>query len=212
MPTWQLSIQSPTIRVHLTRRGFARQGPMAAASGALGLTLILGWIAPAPMLDASLTLIGMASVAGLGLLAYLFARLTVTPLADPRDAALAAALVPSALFPGIGLAAFTVPAILAPWLLWKRPSQRVVALMVQCAALLALTTGGGGDAVNHFVVATTLCIALFFILNRLDGSANDNPSMERMGGESRLPPPRHYGRSGVVPDSGSGEYHGNVQQ
>lgn len=205
MHAWRLSILTPANRVDAARRAFARQGPLAAASGALGLTLVLGWIAPAPLVPVSLTLIGMAAVAGLGLLAYLFARLTVAPLAEPRTAALAASLVPPACFPGIGPAALIVPAILAAWLGWKRPGQRVVALMVQCGAILALAAAATGDAVNHFIFATTHGIALFLLLKSLDGSANDNPSMERIGAETWLPQSAHYARSARIPESGSGE-------
>ena len=205
MPAWRLSIQTPAMRVGAARRAFARQGPIAAASGALGLTMILGWLAPAPLAPLSLTLIGMAGVAGLGLLAYLFARLTVAPLAEPRTAALAASLVPAALFPGIGLAALAAPVILALWLGWKRAEQRVVALTVQCGAILAFAGAATGDPVNHFAFATTHCIALFFLLKTLDGSANDNPSMERTGAESWLPERAHYARRVRIPESGSGE-------
>lgn len=205
MPAWRLSILTPAMRIDAARRRFARQGPLAAASGALALTILLGWIAPAPLAPVSLTLIGMAGVAGLGVLAYLFARLTVAPLADPRTAALAAALVPAALFPGIGLAALAVPATLALWLGWKRPEQRLVALMVQCGAILGFASAATADPVNHFIFATTHGIALFLLLKTLDGSANDNPSMERTGAETWLPERAHYARRVRVPESGSGE-------
>ena len=205
MHAWRLSILTPATRVDAARRTLARQGPLLAAAGGLGLAMILGWIAPAPLVPVSLTLIGMAGIAGLGLLAYLFARLTVAPLADPREAALAASLVPAACFPGIGPAALAVPAILAIWLGWKRPAQRVVALMVQCGAILALAGAATGDLINHFIFATTHGTALFFLLNTLDGSANDNPSMERTGAETWLPRPALHARSMRIPESGSGE-------
>jgi hypothetical protein len=205
MPAWRLSIHTPAMRVDAARRAFARQGPLVAASGALGLTMVLGWIAPATLVPMSLTLIGMAGVAGLGVLAYLFARLTVAPLADPRTAALAASLVPASLFPGIGFAALAVPVILALWLGWKRPGQRVVALMVQCGAILGFASAANTDPVNHFIFATTHCIALFFLLKTLDGSANDNPSMERTGAETWLPERARYARRVRIPESGSGE-------
>lgn len=205
MQAWRLSIHSPAIRVEAARRVFGRQGALAAASGALGLSLVLGWIAPAPLVPVSLTLIGMMAVAGLGLLAYLFARLTVTPLAEPQSAALAAALVPAALFPGIGLGALLVPVILGLWIGWKRPGQRVVALMVQCGAILAFAGAASTDPVNHFTFVTTHGIALFFILKGLAGSANDNPSMERMVGETWMPHPALPARSVRIPESGSGE-------
>ncbi|MCW3845816.1 hypothetical protein OF829_01085 [Sphingomonas sp. LB-2] len=205
MAAWRLSIISPTLKVEVRRRLVARQGPLLAAAGALGSALLLGWSSPAPLLAINLTLIGMAGVAGLGLLAYLFARLTVAPLADPRVAALAAALIPPALFPGVGVQALIIPVFLSLWLAWRRSDQRVVALMVQCGALVGLVSAAGGDPVNHFIFATMHGIALFFILNCLDGSANDNPSMERMGGETWLPQNPRYARAVRFSESGSGE-------
>jgi len=205
MPAWRLSITTPGLRVDAARRVFARQGPIAAAAGALGLTLLLGWASPAPLLAINLTLIGMAGVTGLGMLAYLLARLTTLPLADPRMAGLATSLIPYALFPGVGVQALAVPAILSLCLAWKRPEQRVVALMVQCGALAGLVSGAESDAVNHFIFATIHGIALFFIVNALDGSANDNPSMERMGGETWLREPAHHARTARISESGSGE-------
>jgi hypothetical protein len=205
MPAWRLSITTPALKVDAARRIWARQGPLAAASGALGLTLLTGWVSPAPLLPMPLTLIGMAGVAGLGLIAYLFARLTTLPLADPRAAGLAAALIPYALLPGVGVQALIVPVSLSLWLAWRRPEQRVVALMVQCGALTGLVSGAQPDAVNHFFFVTIHGIALFFILNALSGCANDNPSMERMGGETWLPQPAHYARTVRFPESGVGE-------
>ncbi|MEZ0244491.1 MAG: hypothetical protein ACAH11_14035 [Sphingomonas sp.] len=205
MPAWRLSITTPALRVDAARRIWARQGPLAAASAALGLTLLLGWASPAPLLPMPLTVIGMAGVAGLGLLAYLFARLTTLPLADSRMAGLAASLIPYALFPGAGVQALAVPVILSLWLAWKRPEQRVVALMVQCGALTGLVSGAEGDAINHFFFVTMHGIALFLILNTLSECANDNPSMERMGGETWLPQSAHYARTIRFPESGVGE-------
>lgn len=205
MPAWRLSITTPRLRVSAARRVFARQGPIASAPSALALTLLLGWAAPARLLAIDLTLIGMAGVAGLGLLAYLLARLTTLPLADPRMAGLATSLIPYALFPGIGVQALIVPAILSLWLAWKRPEQRIVALMVQCGAMVGLVSGAQGDTVNHFIFVTMHGIALFFIVNTLDGSANDNPSMERIGAETWLPERAPYANYARVSESGSGE-------
>ena len=205
MPAWRLSITTPGLRVDARRRVFARQGPVATAAGALGLTLLLGWVSPAPLPPLSLTLIGMAGVAGLGLLAYLLARLTTLPLADPRMAGLATSLIPYALFPGVGVQALAVPVILSLWLAWKCPEQRIVALMVQCGALVGLASGADSDVVNHFIFATIHGIALYFIVNTIAGSANDNPSMERTGGETWLLEPAHHARTARVSESGSGE-------
>jgi len=205
MSVWRLSITTPRFRVNAARRMFARQGPLASAAGALGLTLVLGWSAPAALLPVNLTLIGMAGVAGLGMLAYLLARLTALPLADPRMAGLATSLIPYSLFPGVGAQALTVPVILSLWLAWKRPEQRVVALMVQCGALMGLVSGAQADGVNHSVFATIHGIALFFIVKALAGSANDNPSMERTRGETWLPEPAPYASYTRISESGSGE-------
>lgn len=202
MPAWRLSITTPALRVDIARRMFARQGPVAAAAAALAATLLLGWSAPVPLLPVSLTLIGMAGVAGLGLLAYLIARLTTLPLADARMAGLATALIPYALFPGVGVQALAVPVILSLWLAYRRPEQRVVALMVQCGALVGLVSGADPQAINHFIFATIHGTALFFVVNTLAGSANDNPSMERNSGETRLTPAPHYARMMRVSESG----------
>ena len=205
MLAWRLSITTPGLQVNTARRVFARQGPIATAASALGLTLLLGWVSPAPLLPVNLTLIGMAGVAGLGLLAYLLARLTTLPLADPRMAGLATSLIPYGLFPGVGVQALAVPVILSLWLAWRRPEQRVVALMVQCGALVGLVSGADSDGVNHFIFATMHGIALFFIVNTIAGSANDNPSMERTGGETWLLEPAHHARTARISESGSGE-------
>ena len=185
---------------------------MLAAMAALALTLCLGWSAPAPLGDAPLTLTGMAGVAGLGLLAYLFARLTVLPLGDPVAAALAAAIIPAAMLPGIGAQALILPCSLAIWLGWRRPEQRLVALLVQCGALTSLAGLAPAGVPDGFIPATILGFAWFQMVNGLSGAANDNPQMERVersSGDSPLMQTRSYASSAPTPESGSGEY-GNV--
>lgn len=202
MPVWHLTILTPATRLQLLRRAFARQGPLLAAASALGLTLLLGWAAPAPLSALPLTLVGMAGVTGLGLLAWLIAKLTILPLADPRTAALAAALIPPALFPGIGGQAFAVPMILALWLAWRRNDQRVVALMVQCGALASLAGAPAMGPGASCAIATILGFAWFFAVRTLSGAANDNPQMERVerfSGSSRLPPPSCYAKGQPSP-------------
>lgn len=202
MPVWHLTILTPATRLELLRRAFARQGPLLAAAGALALTLLLGWSKPVPLPALPLTLVGMAGVAGLGLLAWLIARLTVLPLADPFTAALAAALIPVTLFPGMGGQAFAVPMILALWMGWRRQDQRVVALMVQCGALASLAGVAAMGLAGSFVTATILGFAGFFAVRTLSGAANDNPQMERVerfAGYSRLPPPACYAKGESSP-------------
>lgn len=202
MRAWHFSILTPATRMEMLRRGVARQGALLAAAGALGVTLLLGWVAPAPLSDTPLTLIGMAGVAGLGLLAWLIARLTVLPLADPWTAALAAALIPATLFPGIGGQAFAVPMMLALWAAWRRNDQRVVALMVQCGALGALAGLPATGLMGSFVVGTMLGFAWFLGVRTLSGAANDNPQMERLErfpGDSRLPQSSCYAKGESSP-------------
>lgn len=202
MPVWHLTILTPASRLELLRRAFARQGALPAAAGALAATLLLGWAAPAPLPALPLTLVGMAGVAGLGLLAWLIAKLTVLPLADPRTAALAAALIPPTLFPGMGGQAFIVPMILALWMGWRRNDQRVVALMVQCGAIAAIAGAAAMGLAVSFVIATILGFAWFFAVRTLSGAANDNPQMERVerfGGDSSLPHPSCYAKGESSP-------------
>ncbi len=79
----------------------------------------------------------LPAVAGAGLIAHHLARLTVLPRADPFAAALAATLVAAATLPGLGVAALIVPQLLALPALAGPRRDRVVALLVQCIAILA---------------------------------------------------------------------------
>jgi hypothetical protein len=146
-----------------------------------------------------LELAGIVAIAGLGLLAWHFARLTALPLAESPATALIAALIPALFFPGLGKMALIVPAGAAFWLWRRHADQRVVALLVQCGALAGLSARADGDFSSGFLYATMLGTALFLTARTLSGAANDNPSMERVGQIHRLPPPACYASADSYP-------------
>lgn len=188
MPDWRLSIaiaMPPPTRLHALGRLAWRKRAAFAAAGALLLTLILGWSAPMP-LPADMVFAGLAAVVGLGLIAWQLARLTMLPLANPALAGLAAALTGAVLLPGLGIQALIPAAILSLWVGCQRNDQRIVALMVQCGALITWSA----PAVNHIGYSSISVIMLGFalVMTLLDpsGAANDNPSMKRIPHDSWL--------------------------
>lgn len=196
-------IRRPHFAMH-RRPAPARYAPLLAAVAGLVLAIAVGSRgAPLPHpLAGWFVGTGLAAIAGLGLLAWHLARLTVLPRAEPLAAALAATLIPALLLPGLGSDALLVSQILAIGLLWRDRHQRLVALMVQCGALLAIAPPLPGAMVNALLYATMLGSALFLLLRGLSGAANDNPSMKRGGRESMLWPSYGYARS----DSMSGSW------
>lgn len=207
MHRWRLSISARcNLRLDAARRVPGPMAALAAAAAALAATLLLGLTgAPTPLFrGAPFEIAGLPAVAGFGLLAWHFARLTALPLAGPAPAALIAALAPALLLPGLGAGALAVPAAIALLMLWTDASRRVVALLVQCGALAAAAEPPGGNFHNGFVYATMLGAALFLAARSLSGAANDNPSMEREGQISPLPPASCYASGDS--QSGSGEY------
>lgn len=207
MPAWRLAVAiatPPATPLAAAYRFAVRRRAAFAALAALVLTLLLGWSAPVePAMGWAVG--GLAGVLGLGLLAWHFARLSVLPAADPLIAALAAILIATALLPALASVAAIPPAILAFWAGWRRPAQRVVALLVQCGALTMMSAG----AVNHigyaFISVTMFGIAGFLTISRGLGAANDNPSMERTITNSRLKPVACYATEKGYSESGSGE-------
>jgi hypothetical protein len=180
MRAWHISIVAPPTRMAMLRRGTARRGAVLAAIAALAATVLLGWSDPASLGGTPQTLAGMGAVAGLGLLVWLIARLTVLPLADPSTAALAAALVPPVLFPGIGDAALAVPVLLAVWMGWRRSDLRGTALLVPCGALAIWSDLPATGPAAGPVIAAMLGLAWILAVRTLSGAANDNPQMERL--------------------------------
>jgi len=91
------------------------------------------------------------------------------------------------LLPGLGPQALIPAVILSFWLQCRRDPQRIVALIVQCAALMTWTA----VPVNHIGYGLASVILLGFVLVRLlsnpSGASNDNPSMKRIFADSRLP-------------------------
>jgi hypothetical protein len=175
-----------------------RTHALPAALAAAGATALLGLLGPAlpgpwqPLTELGLLpLMGLVLAGGTGLLAYHFARLTVAPT-PWLDAATPAAILPLILIPGIGTAALFVPLGLAIRLARGNPRQRVVALMVQCGALAVALEPLAGPFATCFVTVTMLGTALFFAVNHDQIAANDNPSMERSGVNSRMPQLRVY--------------------
>jgi hypothetical protein len=205
MLRWRLSIAaSPSVRLDMVRRMLAPWRAPLAAIAALALTLLLGRSgAPLPLFRGGpIELAGLAGIAGFGMLAWHLARLTALPLAEPVMAALAAALIPVLLLPGLGANALIMPVAAGLWLLFRRPGQRVVALMVQCGALAPAAGPPGGDFATGFVYATMLGTALILICKDLSGAANDNPSMERVkhcAGDSRLMGSACYAKAESIP-------------
>lgn len=207
MPAWRLAVAvatPPATPLDAARRFVARQRAAFAALAALALTLALGWAAPvAPPLGWVAG--GLAGVLGLGLLAWHVARLTVLPSADPLIAALAAVLIAAALLPALAPGAGIVPAILAFWAGWRRPAQRVVALLVQCGALAMVSASAVNQIGFTFVSETMLGFAGFLVISGGLGPANDNPSMERILSFSRLMPRAGCASEMRDSESGSGE-------
>lgn len=144
---------------------------------------------------------GLAVIAGLGLLAWHMARLTVLPRAEPMAAALAATLIPVLLLPGLGSDALLVCQIVAIGAWLRDHNQRLVVLMVQCGAVLAISPPPLGAMVNALLYVAILGNALFLLLRGLSGAANDNPSMKRGGSESVLMPSHGYARSDSISGS-----------
>lgn len=141
----------------------------------------------------------LAPIAGFGLLAWHFARLTILPLAESASAALAATLILALTLPGLGILALILPVTLSIGIGWCHPAQRVVALMVQCGAIAGVVGAERGDFLSGFVYATMLGTALFLVLRGLSGAANDNPSMERSVSTTRLLEFAVYARSDSIP-------------
>lgn len=189
----------------------ARLSPAAAAAAGFAAACALGSIgATAPGLAwAARTagvpdLAGLALVVGLGLLAWHIARLTVSPTADAREAALLAALIAVVSLPGLAIGAVTVPLLLSIFGGWGRKDQRVVAVLVQCGATLAALAGPNEPLLYCFAGAMMLAATGFALRRPASGAANDNPQMERAGPDSGVPISMCY----VIGDSqsGSGEY------
>jgi hypothetical protein len=205
MLRWRLSIMaSPSVRLDMVRHLLRPMRAPLAALAALVLTLALGRSgAPLPLFrGAPLELSGLVAVTGFGLLAWHLARLTALPLAEPVMAALAAALIPALMLPGLGANALLGPVAAGFWLFFRHPDQRVVALMVQCGALAAAASPPDGDFAGGFIYATTLGIALILLGRGLPGAANDNPSMERVkhkAGDSKLMGSACYANAESIP-------------
>lgn len=182
----------------------ARHAPLLVALAGLVLAMAFGSHgAPLPHpLAGWFTGIGLAAIAGMGLVAWHLARLTVLPRAEPMAAGLAAALIPALFLPGLGSDALLVAQIAAIGALLRDRSQRLVALMVQCGAVLAITPPPLGAMVNALLYVMMLGGALFLLFRDLSGAANDNPSMKRGCSESILLPSHGYARS----DSMSGTW------
>lgn len=185
------------------RPALVRLGPLLAAVTALGLTLAIGSYGSAVPHPIAGWFVGtgLCAIAGLGLLAWHVARLTVLPHADAAASALAASLIPALLLPGLGSNALIVPQMLAIWTFLRRRDQRLVALMVQCGAVLAIAPTLPGAMVNALLYVAMLGSALFLLLRGLSGAANDNPSMKRGGSESMLLPSHGYARSDSISGS-----------
>lgn len=196
-------IHRPSLAI-LRRPALVRPMPMLAAAAALGLTLALGnqgSAVPHPIAGWFVAT-GLCAIACVGLLAWHIARLTALPRADPAAAALVAALIPAILLPGLGSDALIVVQALAIWALLRCRAQRVVALMVQCGAILAVAQPLPGAMVNALLYMMMLGSALLLLFRGLSGAANDNPSMKRGCSESMLWPSHGYARS----DSMSGSW------
>lgn len=188
MHEWSLSVATPARRLDMARRAFVRPSAILAALGGLIATLTLGTIGatPLPRPD-SAVLNALMAIAGFGALAWHFARLTILPLADLRLAALIPALTVAILAPGMALTVLLAPAILAFWAVRRCPEQRLVALMVQCGALAAVTLGMVNASTACAFTVMMLGIAWFLAAKSLSGAANDNPSMERSPSNNPMP-------------------------
>lgn len=198
---WRLTTTSLSgCTLHMARRRMFRISPLAAAIGALVATLALGRIGPSISIwsDTPAMGVALAVIAGIGILCWYIAKLTVLPLADSRSAALIAALM-ALLLPGAGIGGLALPVGLSLWLAWRNPSQRVIALMVHCSALTAVTGAAQAGSAGGFAYATTIGLAAILTLRDLPGAANDNPSMERSVPRWRLPANAVHARCESIP-------------
>lgn len=186
----QLDLSTPTLP---PRRA------MLAAAAALAATLTLGqfgegtapglWtLAGSLPARETLPLLALALVGAVGILTWHGARLTVEPV-RVADAALAPALAALALLPGLTAAAIFVPALIA-----FGHSQRTVAQLVQCGALLTLA-GFANHPLGHACASVTILATAGLCLYRpARAASNDNPQLERADHDSWLLARRAYAR------------------
>ncbi|QIG81275.1 hypothetical protein [Stakelama tenebrarum] len=131
-------------------------------------------------------LTGLCFAAATGLTAWLFAALCSRPLATMANGALGGILIILLLLPDIGVAALPVAQIAALIAARHRRVTQSVSNMVQGGAMLAAAGATGAPEALGWLGAAMLCYASFFVVNRGFAAANDNPSMERIGHDSRL--------------------------
>ncbi len=170
---------------------FARRQihPAIAAGAAFAMAVLLGLLDLPPLPSVTVHLgfaprpVTALSLAALcGLLAWHLAMLTVPPRAALVAAAMPAAILPTLLVPGAGLAALLPALVLSFWLLLKVGRQRTVAILVQCGATFAvisvaiplLTT-----AANCFYTVTMTLACCFGLFSNDLRAANDNPLLKR---------------------------------
>lgn len=198
----------PAIGVTIRFGGRAPPRALTAALAALAATLAAGLAGPALpgawswlMPRGEYAVAGLATIGGAGLLAWHLARMSAVPVRAGK-AALAAAIAPLLLVPGIGAGALIVPAAIALDGARRDRGQRVVALMVHCgaaAALAALAAGLAAAAPASVIVLISSWVAA---LRSCRCAANDNPSMERVvriADDSKLPPRSCYANRDSIP-------------
>ncbi|MEG3180402.1 hypothetical protein [Sphingomonas sp. LT1P40] len=128
------------------------------------------------------TAIGLSLATAIGLLAWHIATLTVPPRPSWASGSIAAALLPALLIPGLGFAALLPALALSFARSGMDRRQRIVALLVQCGAALALLPLAFPSArieTDGFLLATmAFCCGLSFIC-AVPRAANDNPLLKR---------------------------------
>lgn len=141
-------------------------------------------------------------VAAAGLAGWHFARIAGLPRVDPLAAALPMALMGAALLPIPAVAALILPVLAALLLARGRRLDRVVALMVQCGALLTLATAAGSGLALALTPAFLFVLSVICARSELSDAANDNPSMERVKHnpeDSKLPGSACYASADSIP-------------
>ncbi len=198
-------------RFRLRASPWSRAHAPACVVAGLLLTALLGAIPGQPrivgmvMLADSLAspgLAGLSYAAAAGLMAWLLAASWSRPVATPASGMIGGALVAMLILPNPGVAALIVPQIAAIAARHGRAGTQTIPNMVQCSALLIAASAGGAPVMLGWAGGLIFGVATIFVVNRGFSAANDNPSMERAGHDSRLSRPLWYHYNNVSHESG----------
>ncbi len=178
------------------------------AAGGFGASLPGWWEMLSP--GAAVGLVGLVLAGGAGLLAFHLAGVagnSSRATARGWRAPLAAALVPVATIPAIGVAALVVPLVAAIGLRPETRGERAAAIAAVLACAAAFSAAHLSSPETGCLASLTMLAAAWFLSTRpAIQAANDNPSLERMRYDWMLPDPRAYARQRAgTRDTGNGE-------